>query len=58
MNFQMWENPIVQNNIFKLLHYGWHQIGPEEGRLACGTSGFGRMSTPTVITQIVLNSVL
>lgn len=58
MNFQMWENPVVQDNVKKLLHYGWHQVGPEKGRLACGTAGYGRMSTPTVISQIVLNSVL
>ena len=58
MNVQMWENPIVQENTHKLLHYGWHQIGPEKGRLACGTSGYGRMSAPTAISQIVLNSVL
>lgn len=57
MNVQMWENPIVQDNVHKLLHYGWHQIGPEKGRLACGTSGYGRMSAPTAITQIALNSV-
>lgn len=57
MNFQMWANQMVQDNVKKLLHYGWHQVGPEEGRMACGTSGYGRLSAPTVITQIVLNSV-
>ncbi|MDF7800738.1 flavoprotein [Pontiellaceae bacterium B1224] len=57
MNFQMWENHIVQDNVRKLLHHGWHQVGPEKGRLACGTSGYGRLSSPTVICQIVLNSV-
>ncbi|QBG47073.1 hypothetical protein EGM51_06570 [Verrucomicrobia bacterium S94] len=57
MNFQMWENPVVQDNVKKLLHYGWHQVGPEKGRLACGTSGYGRLSSQTAITQIVLNSV-
>ncbi|MEE9368789.1 MAG: flavoprotein [Pontiella sp.] len=57
MNVQMWEQPIVADNIQKLLEYGWHQVGPEKGRLACGVEGFGRMSTPTVITQIILNSI-
>lgn len=57
MNFQMWENRMVQDNVRKLLHYGWHQVGPEEGRLACGTTGYGRLSAPSVISQIVLNSV-
>lgn len=57
MNFQMWESLIVQDNVRKLLHYGWHQVGPEEGRMACGTTGCGRLSSPTAISQIVLNSV-
>ena len=57
MNVQMWEQPVVAENARKLLAMGWHQVGPEKGRLACGTYGFGRMSTPTVIAQIILNSV-
>lgn len=57
MNLQMWANPAVQANCRTLLKYGWHQVGPEKGRLACGSEGFGRMSTPTVIAQIILNSV-
>ncbi|MCF7818082.1 MAG: phosphopantothenoylcysteine decarboxylase [Kiritimatiellales bacterium] len=58
MNVQMWEQPIVRENAKKLLQLGWHQIGPEKGRLACGTYGYGRMSTPTAIAQVILNSVL
>lgn len=57
MNFQMWGQPVVEDNVQKLLKYGWHQVGPEKGRMACGTSGYGRLSAPTVITQIILNSV-
>jgi len=57
MNVQMWEQPIVLENARKLLKMGWHQIGPEKGRLACGTHGYGRMSTPTAIAQIILSSV-
>lgn len=58
MNVNMWEQPVVVDNAHKLLHLGWHQVGPEMGRLACGTTGYGRMSTPTVIAQIILHSVL
>jgi phosphopantothenoylcysteine decarboxylase/phosphopantothenate--cysteine ligase len=58
MNVQMWKQPVVRENTKKLLQLGWHQIGPEKGRLACGTYGYGRMSTPTAITQVILNSVL
>jgi phosphopantothenoylcysteine decarboxylase / phosphopantothenate---cysteine ligase len=57
MNVQMWEQPVVEDNARKLLKYGWHQVGPEKGWLACGTHGYGRMSTPTVIAQVILNSV-
>jgi phosphopantothenoylcysteine decarboxylase/phosphopantothenate--cysteine ligase len=57
MNTQMWEQPIVRENTRKLLEMGWHQIGPEKGRLACGTSGYGRMSAPTAIAQVILHSV-
>ncbi len=58
MNVQMWDQLPVRENTRKLLEFGWHQVGPEKGRLACGTYGYGRMSTPTVIAQIILNSVL
>ena len=57
MNAQMWNQKIVAANCRTLLEFGWHQIGPEMGRMACGTSGLGRMSSPTAIAQIILNSV-
>lgn len=43
MNSNMYENPIVQSNISKLKGYGYHFIEPDEGFLACGTSGKGRL---------------
>ncbi len=57
MNVQMWEQPIVRENVNKLLRMGWHQMGPEVGDLACGTSGHGRMSSPSAIVQVILNSI-
>lgn len=57
MNVQMWEQPVVRENTRKLLKLGWHQIGPEKGRLACGTFGYGRISSPTAIAQVILHSV-
>ncbi len=57
MNVQMWEQPVVRENASHLLELGWHQVGPEKGHLACGTSGHGRMSSPSAIVQIILNSV-
>ena len=57
MNTQMWNQRVVSDNVEKLLSYGWHQIGPEKGRMACGTFGYGRMSSPSAITQIILHSI-
>lgn len=57
MNLQMWSQEVVTQNTHKLLQLGWHQVGPERGRMACGTQGLGRMSSATVIAQIILHSV-
>ena len=43
MNTNMWNNPIVQENITKLSKLGYHILEPASGYLACGTSGVGRM---------------
>jgi phosphopantothenoylcysteine decarboxylase/phosphopantothenate--cysteine ligase len=50
MNDNMWSNPIVQKNVKILTEIGCQFIGPETGRLACGTEGVvGRMSEPADI---------
>lgn len=46
MNTNMYENPIVQENIKKLKSLGYEFIDPAEGRLACGTSGKGKLESP------------
>ena len=43
MNGKMWEHPATRENIEKLLARGVKMIGPEEGMLACGYEGLGRM---------------
>ncbi len=53
MNARMWENPIVQRNVAILRELGYAFIGPEEGRLACGTIGRGRMAEPETIIEAV-----
>jgi phosphopantothenoylcysteine decarboxylase/phosphopantothenate--cysteine ligase len=53
MNTQMWENPVVQENVQTLEKRGWQRIGPEEGLMACGTTGAGRMADPTVIIDAI-----
>lgn len=44
MNTNMWENPIVQENIKKLKRYGYRFIAPKEAMLACGTAGMGALA--------------
>jgi len=51
MNNHMWEKPSVQRNIKQLRQDGVTLIGPEEGRLSCGTVGEGRMSEPDAIFE-------
>ena len=51
MNNNMWENPIVQENIEKLRQTKFKLVGPETGRLACGTEGPGRMAEPVDILK-------
>ena len=44
MNEKMWTNPAVQKNVKILKEMSFEIIGPEKGRLACGTEGIGRMA--------------
>jgi phosphopantothenoylcysteine decarboxylase len=43
MNGKMWEHPATQDNVDKLRSRGVEFIGPEEGMLACGYEGVGRL---------------
>ena len=54
MNTNMYNNPIVQENIKKLKSFGYGFIDPAEGRLACGTSGTGKLESPDIIVDRVL----
>ncbi len=49
MNCEMYANPIVQENIGKLRARGFHIVEPEEGNLACGDVGKGRLATVETI---------
>jgi phosphopantothenoylcysteine decarboxylase/phosphopantothenate--cysteine ligase len=53
MNDNMWSNPAVQANIETLRKRGVELVGPETGRLACGTEGIGRMAEPPAIVAAV-----
>lgn len=53
MNEKMWLNPAVQWNVKTLGEMGFEIIGPEKGRLACGSEGLGRMAeVPDIIARI------
>ena len=51
MNNNMWTNAAVQRNIQTVKEMGFELIGPEKGRLACGTEAIGRMSEPQDILE-------
>jgi phosphopantothenoylcysteine decarboxylase/phosphopantothenate--cysteine ligase len=54
MNSQMWANPIVQKNLTLLTeHLKYKTVGPEAGRLACGTTGIGRMAEVSAIITAI-----
>ena len=54
MNVNMYENPILQDNIRKLKSFGYEFIEPAEGRLACGSVGKGKLEKPEIIADRVL----
>lgn len=54
MNTKMYENPIFKDNVGKLIHYGYHIIEPESGRLACGDVGAGKLADPEAIVSEVI----
>ena len=53
MNVRMWEHPATRDNLAALTARGVGVIGPEEGDMACGEWGPGRMSEPHGIAAAV-----
>jgi phosphopantothenoylcysteine decarboxylase/phosphopantothenate--cysteine ligase len=53
MNVNMWENPATQENIATLRSRGVSVVPPEEGYLACGMTGAGRLAGVEAIAQAV-----
>ena len=51
MNVRMWENPLTQKNIKILHNNGVKFVGPDEGEMACGEFGFGRMAEANEILK-------
>ncbi|HXA33072.1 MAG TPA: bifunctional phosphopantothenoylcysteine decarboxylase/phosphopantothenate--cysteine ligase CoaBC [Acidimicrobiales bacterium] len=54
MHTEMWEHPAVQQNLETLRGRGVIVVPPEEGRLAGGDSGTGRLADPSLIVERVL----
>lgn len=54
MNTNMYTNPVVQDNLKKLEHYGWTVIPADSGRLACGDSGQGKMPSEETLLSYIL----
>ena len=57
MNTNMFENPVVQDNLKKLEGYGWTVISPATGYLACGDTGAGKMPEPETLLEYVLYEI-
>ena len=53
MNVNMWTHPATQANLAQLRARGLRFVGPDEGELACGWEGPGRMSDSAVIVEAV-----
>lgn len=53
MHTEMWEHPAVQQNIATLMSRGVTVVEPDEGRLAGGDSGKGRLASPDAIVAAV-----
>lgn len=57
MNTNMFENPIVQDNMKILENYGYKVISPAVGYLACGDTGAGKMPEPELLLEYILQEI-
>ncbi len=55
MNVRMWDASATQRNIQTLKDDGQYILGPDQGDMACGEYGYGRMSEPEVIAEAIEN---
>jgi phosphopantothenoylcysteine decarboxylase/phosphopantothenate--cysteine ligase len=53
MNVRMWEHPATQRNLAVLRGDGIRFVGPDEGEMACGEYGAGRMAEPEAILAAI-----
>lgn len=57
MNVRMWDHPATQDNLATLKRRGVGVIGPDEGPMACGEFGYGRLSEPETIASAILDAL-
>lgn len=57
MNTNMFENPIVQDNLAKLRRFGYTVIEPDSGYLACGDTGKGKMPSEQTLFEWILREI-
>lgn len=57
MNTRMYENPVVQDNMGILRHYGMKVIEPAVGYLACRDVGQGKMMEPELLLEYIIQEV-
>lgn len=57
MNTQMYHNPITQDNLQSLKHYGFEVITPACGMLACRDIGDGKLPEPDVLLDYILKEI-
>lgn len=57
MNTRMYLNPIVQDNMKILEHYGMKVITPATGYLACGDTGEGKMPEPELLMESIIEAL-
>lgn len=57
MNTGMFFNPITQDNMKKLAHYGFTVIEPASGWLACGDTGAGKMPEPDELLKYIMREI-
>jgi phosphopantothenoylcysteine decarboxylase/phosphopantothenate--cysteine ligase len=57
MNVNMFNNPIIQENLDYLSKKGYKILAPSEGMLACGYVGKGRLPEPDILVEYILKGL-
>ena len=57
MNVRMWLHPATRRNVARLAADGVSIVGPDEGAMACGEFGSGRLAEPSVILAAIMRAL-